>query len=136
MIFGLTMAQTSLRPCAHPGCPNLVREGRYCSEHQHKEHERRREVQEAYDHQQRDAKTTEFYASSAWRAVRRMALRRDKWLCQDCLKRGRVQPADTVHHVVEVKDDWSRRLELGNLVSLCAGCHNARHKRGRGASNP
>ncbi|PAE58568.1 HNH endonuclease, partial [Bacillus licheniformis] len=36
-------------------------------------------------------------------------------------------PADMVHHIVEVKQDWSKRLDLSNLESLCNACHNKVH---------
>ncbi|TWK49239.1 hypothetical protein CHCC20347_1522 [Bacillus paralicheniformis] len=32
-----------------------------------------------------------------------------------------------VHHIVEVKQDWSKRLDLSNLESLCNACHNKVH---------
>ncbi|WP_377897049.1 HNH endonuclease [Gottfriedia sp. OAE603] len=31
---------------------------------------------------------------------------------------------DVVHHIVEIKADWSKRLEKKNLKAMCHGCHN------------
>ncbi len=114
------------RPCAHPGCPELVDRG-YCAKHQHLAQQRKADSNRHYDQNTRDQRARDFYQSRAWQAVRRQALIRDHGLCQDCLKEQRVTPAETVHHIVSVRDDWSLRLVLSNLLSLCFGCHNKRH---------
>jgi 5-methylcytosine-specific restriction protein A len=44
------------------------------------------------------------------------------------LKRGILTPAEVVHHLVEVKEQWNLRLVLSNLESVCHGCHNREHK--------
>ena len=66
-----------------------------------------------------------FYQSRAWRRVRRRALIRDKWLCQDCLEKKRIIAATEVHHVVPLEDAPELGLELSNLRSLCWWCHEA-----------
>lgn len=72
-----------------------------------------------------------FYKSKAWQACRDTALRRDCFLCQDCLKAGRYTPAEIVHHVIELSQgniyNPEITMNLGNLVSLCRECHAARH---------
>lgn len=78
-------------------------------------------------------KTDPFYKSLAWRRARKLALERDHYICQDCLaarRRGeRLRPrtATVVHHVLPVETHPELRLELDNLVSLCAACHDKRH---------
>lgn len=58
-------------------------------------------------------------------------MRRDSYLCQDCLKAGRIVPAEEVHHIKELTKenvrDPSVTLNLNNLVSLCRRCHRMRH---------
>lgn len=56
-------------------------------------------------------------------------------LCADCSKRGIIVPATEVHHVIPVESaagDPSRMSRLAydpcNLVSLCADCHDERHR--------
>lgn len=72
-----------------------------------------------------------FYKSKAWQACRDAAIRRDKYLCVDCLKRGAHTPAEEVHHIKPITpaniSDPEITLSLDNLVSLCRGCHKARH---------
>ncbi|WP_349773696.1 HNH endonuclease [Sutcliffiella horikoshii] len=55
-------------------------------------------------------------------------MERDNHLCQRCIKQSKLQAAQLVHHIVEVKVDWSKRLELTNLESICHSCHNKHHK--------
>ena len=72
-----------------------------------------------------------FYSSKAWAKARDLAIRRDKYLCVDCLQRGKITPAAEVHHIGPVEPwnmhDPSVTLNLDNLVSLCLSCHRARH---------
>lgn len=79
-----------------------------------------------------------FYHTTAWQHVRRLALERDKYLCQDCLRRGKITKANTVHHIEPIrtiknrkneiiKTGWQKRLDLNNLEAICPACHNAEH---------
>lgn len=72
-----------------------------------------------------------FYKGKAWQRVRDYCIRRDAYLCQDCLKKHIYKPADEVHHIVELSpeniDDPDISLNPDNLVSLCKECHQARH---------
>jgi len=77
----------------------------------------------------RDKIYHEFYNSEEWARVRGAAISRDHALCQDCLKRNIIKPYDVVHHIVPIKDDWDKRLDLNNLVCLCESCHQERHKK-------
>lgn len=74
-----------------------------------------------------------FYHTAAWTRVRLLALQRDGYLCQDCLdkvKRGeafRVNPADTVHHIISLEAAPELGLCLDNLRSICRDCHAKEH---------
>ena len=72
-----------------------------------------------------------FYKSKIWQTVRDAAIKRDAYLCQDCLKAGRITPAEEVHHIQELTPenitDPSVSLSLDNLISVCRECHQARH---------
>ena len=72
-----------------------------------------------------------FYSSKAWTKARDLAIRRDCYLCVDCLAHGKITPAAEVHHIVPVEpynmNDPSITLNLDNLVSLCLECHRKRH---------
>lgn len=72
--------------------------------------------------------TDPFYSSAAWKKCRLLILQRDHHLCQHCLKRKVLKPADTVHHIVEYQTDKTLGLSEDNLISVCAACHNKIHK--------
>ena len=65
---------------------------------------------------------TEFYRSTAWRKLRAEQLRRQP-LCECCLAQGRHTPAHIVDHIRPVNRGGAP-LDLENLQSLCAACHN------------
>ncbi|WP_432408548.1 hypothetical protein [Wukongibacter sp. M2B1] len=41
---------------------------------------------------------------------------------------NKIEHADTVHHIEEIKDNWDKRLEFINLFPLTANNHNKIHK--------
>jgi 5-methylcytosine-specific restriction enzyme A len=54
----------------------------------------------------------------AWRKVRLAILRRDRWICQLCGKRG-----NTVDHVVPLRERPDLRLSPANLRTTCRSCN-------------
>ena len=77
-----------------------------------------------------------FYDSKAWREKRAHIKRRDRHLCQSCLKRKRVTVATTVHHVKPFKEFPDLALVDSNLVSLCRDCHEDAHDNRQGQHTP
>ena len=69
----------------------------------------------------------EFYSSGAWKAAREQAKRRDHYLCVDCLRAGKITPAEEVHHIIaptpQTVNDPMISLRLDNLKTLCRECH-------------
>jgi 5-methylcytosine-specific restriction endonuclease McrA len=63
-----------------------------------------------------------FYGSSDWKALRIRKLKKDP-LCQMCLPKGFLKDGMDIDHIVEIKDDYSRRLDISNLQTLCRSCH-------------
>lgn len=74
-----------------------------------------------------------FYKLDIWKnpkyGKRIQALRRDKYLCQNCLRYGKRVDASHVHHIwpLDMFPQWA--LKLWNLISLCEACHNKMHDR-------
>lgn len=90
----------------------------------------KRERNRYYDQYVRDKESAAFYHSKEWLVVREQALIRDNYLCRMCLEDSKVfTPATLVHHVIEVKEDWNKRLDLDNLMSICHSCHNKIHNK-------
>lgn len=128
------MPQRPLKPCKKIGCSNLTRDiSGYCEEHKkeaiEREHMRKQRQYKEYDKKRKGEIQWNFYKSAEWERIRQVALARDNYLCQECLKEGRLTVSNTVHHIIEIKTDWSKRLDLDNLVTLCEYHHNKMHGR-------
>ena len=106
------MPRLPARPCAHRGCPNLVRgrDRRFCDEHQSEEWKR----QDA----QRGTAAERGYGAQ-WREVRDRFLADHPW-CVNC-----GEPATVAHHVVRRRDGGSD--DPDNLIALCKTCHSRLH---------
>lgn len=109
------MPTRSKRPCSVPGCPVLTAD-RWCEGHATNKH-----IARAHD-QRRGSSSARGY-DAAWRKLRLVALLRDNYLCQICLKDDRPTPARDVDHILTVAEHPELRLELDNLQSLCSTCH-------------
>lgn len=121
------MARKKLKPCSKFGCNNLTRE-RYCENHIQLEEEARAAQDKFYDENirnKKDIKYKIFYHSKEWKMARLRRLSIDNGLCQQCLSNKHIVKADVVHHKVPIKADWSKRLDIDNLISWCHNCHNA-----------
>lgn len=81
-------------------------------------------------------KSKELYHTPVWRRLRRMALQRDHYLCQACLRKGRITIATEVHHLRPVRDYPGLALVLDNLESLCWPCHELTKPRNRKSNIP
>lgn len=73
------------------------------------------------------------YKSKRWKKVRWTILARDRHRCRECGRYGLAVNATVVHHAYPADDFPEYVWETWNLVSLCAGCHNAMHDRDSGA---
>ena len=69
----------------------------------------------------------QFYKSARWKKKREHILRRDKYLCRNCLRYGRIRERTEVHHIKHADEYPELWLEDSNLVSLCKACHNKEH---------
>lgn len=82
-----------------------------------------------------------FYKSTDWDIARERALKRDRFTCQFFLgkytegehkaKKTMLKKANTVHHIIPVKERPDLALDLDNLISLSHEAHEIiedRHK--------
>ncbi|EMI7303329.1 HNH endonuclease [Vibrio parahaemolyticus] len=114
------MVSRTPRACRHPHCPGLTidRSG-YCDKHRNTGWE---------NHQGGRTRHQRGYGSE-WDKLRRRILKRDKHLCQECLRGGRAVPACDVDHITAKKHGGLD--EDSNLESLCRTCHRAKTARER-----
>jgi 5-methylcytosine-specific restriction protein A len=80
-----------------------------------------------YDKYKRDKEAKRFYNSDAWKKCRPIILTRDRYLCQECLRKGILTPANTVHHIKHYKEHPELALDPNNLEVICDSCHNKEH---------
>ena len=106
------MAQKPLRPCRHPGCPELTRDG-WCPKHKPKQAARRE-----------SAAWHGWYSLPVWtHDLRPDQLLREPF-CRECARRGIRTRATVVDHVKPHRGDWLLFIDPGNHQSLCKRCHD------------
>ena len=76
----------------------------------------------------RDKEIYSFYNSKEWTSIRAVIKQRDLGLCQVCLQQKILTPMHTVHHIIELKEDYSLRTTESNLISVCSTCHHKIHR--------
>ncbi len=107
------MPSKPLRPCRHPGCPALTRDG-WCEAHRPKRNNARRD----------SAKYHSWYSLPIWTDDLRPAQLAREPFCRECAKRGERTRATVVDHVKSHRGDWALFIDPANHQSLCAQCHN------------
>lgn len=70
-----------------------------------------------------EIKCDRFYQSREWRKVRREVLKECNYMCEMCNQLHTVRLADAVHHIVKIREDWSKRLDIDNLLCVCDEHH-------------
>ena len=116
------MAARAYRPCAHPGCRELVRSG-YCVRHRPADNSRRSNAAAVWHR---------WYSLPIWvDDLRPMQLVREPF-CRECTARARREnrpelervPATDVDHVKPHRGVWLVFTDRNNLQSLCHSCHS------------
>lgn len=109
------------KPCRHPGCHALTRDG-WCARHRPKQAPRRE-----------SASWHGWYSLPIWTDQLRPGQLLREPFCRDCAKRGLRTPATDVDHVRDHKGDWALFTDPENLQSLCHSCHSRKtmHERGK-----
>ena len=70
-----------------------------------------------------------FYNSPEWKALRNYKFGMADGLCENCKKKGIVRAGREVHHIIPIEEDYSKRLDVDNLILLCPSCHQEAHNR-------
>lgn len=112
-----------------PMCGRVIDIGeRYCCSCSMKkkkelaERERNYSGKRSYSHKK-------FYRSKEWQFLRTKKLSDSNYLCEECKKNGKTTMAMEVHHIVALVDDFSKRLDYNNLLTVCVSCHNKLHNK-------
>ena len=99
----------------------------YCGKIHDKKYtcEQARIIKQQRDREQfkRNQANRTFRSSSLWTDKAKAIRERDLNLCRICMAEGKYTPADSVHHIRKLKDDFEKRLDDDNLISLCTYHH-------------
>lgn len=78
------------------------------------------------------SKHSAFYNSMAWKTTSRAYRQSVGGLCERCMSKGLVNPAEVIHHKIPLTDrnisDLSISLSWDNLQALCRQCHADAHE--------
>lgn len=115
-----------MKYCNKTGCNKLVSQGvRYCVVHTIDKTAENKERHKEYDAHCRNRTAKTFYNSSEWRMARARALARDTGIdIYLYIMEGVVVAADTVHHIIELSEDYSKRCDPDNLISISEATHS------------
>ena len=70
-----------------------------------------------------------FRWTKAWQNKRNEIRERDLNLCRVCASQGRYNYTDLeVHHIVSLENDFDKRLDNDNLITLCSTHHEMAEK--------
>lgn len=79
---------------------------------------------------ERNSQADKFRNTQLWKRTAKLILERDFHCCRVCLAAGMLTNRSlSVHHIVPLAEDYERRLDEGNLITLCPFCH-AKAERG------
>lgn len=102
-------------------CGKRIAEGSKCpcNKQRHKE----------YDKYYRDQRSKDYYNGGEWKNARAAALETDEGIDVFVfMTTGEVIAADTVHHIIPLKEEWEQRNNLDNLMSVRHDTHSAIEK--------
>nr|DAM64569.1 MAG TPA: HNH endonuclease [Caudoviricetes sp.] len=109
-------------------CGKIIKKAdKYCDKCKSKQKEKNSARNKAYDKHCRDEKTNAFYHSSAWKKLSSIIKIKSGNTCELCFNNNVIKEGKVVHHIVPIKEAWSKRLSLENCIMLCAECHGAVH---------
>lgn len=78
-----------------------------------------------YDKYSRDKKAKDYYGSKEWDVTRVHILELDEGIdVYLFMTTGEIVIADTVHHIIPLRDDWTKRADEDNLMSLNHDTHS------------
>ncbi|MDT2613515.1 HNH endonuclease [Enterococcus dongliensis] len=110
------------KQCNHAGCKTLIDyRQKYCEKH--KPATKQTEADRYENRKRTGGKYFQFYHSKEWKKASQL-YKLNHPCCEDCLEEGIIRKTDVTDHVIELRDDWSKRLDESNYRSRCHYHHN------------
>lgn len=104
------------KACRERGCSGKSTEAHgYCDKH--------KSLASWGKHQQQRGENP--YNSAKWKRVRHAIMKRDKGLCQECMRNGRVRVGTDCDHIIPLARGGDM-YRYSNLEMLCKQCHKAK----------
>ncbi|MDU1822392.1 HNH endonuclease [Clostridium sp.] len=116
--------------CSYSGCNVLVDYGtKYCYKHRTKDKERYKDYRRSRLQDKEEKARQEFYNSTEWKNMRDLVIKKCFGIdIVEYYKTGQIIMGYTVHHIIELKEDWEKRLDINNLIYLSQENHVKIHK--------
>ncbi|OXS26391.1 MAG: hypothetical protein BI182_08315 [Acetobacterium sp. MES1] len=115
--------------CSYTGCRVLLDEDvKYCDKHQKQTRDHKASRDREYKRNRNDHKEQDFYRGQAWVNTRDGSM--SYYFGIDIFEyytTGMIVEAATVHHIVPIKEDWSKRYDSNNLIPLTEKSHQYIH---------
>ena len=110
-----------LKKCNYYNCNKLVDYNvKYCELHKDTDKERYKE----YKANRTDQKEQGFYGSKEWKIAREKAIHFAFGLdLIELYLNNEIDEGETVHHIIPIKTDWNKRLDINNLFYLTQENH-------------
>ena len=99
-------------PCQHPGCPELVSNGKYCEKHK------------PLHSEDRPSAAARGYGSK-WQKASKKYLEAHP-LCVKCMAVGEYTKATVVDHIIPHRGDQKLFWDRSNWQALCKKCHDTK----------
>lgn len=109
------MPRAAPKICSYAGCTALAHEGTRCDNPVHKI------ISSWNENEKQKGNRHERGYGYKWEKIRAKVLKRDRYLCCQCLVKQVYKAAKDVDHIVARCDGGSDTLD--NLQSLCQPCH-------------
>lgn len=78
-----------------------------------------------YNYRQRNREADKFRNTQLWRRKSAEIKERDCYCCRWCLQAGVLTTKElSVHHIIALTNDYDRRLDNDNLITLCRLHHD------------
>lgn len=116
--------------CSYSGCNTLVDYGtKYCNKHKTKDKDRYKDYRRNRLQDKEEKARQDFYNSLEWKNIRDLVIKKCFGIdIVEYYRTGQIIMGYTVHHIVELKDDWNKRLDINNLIYLSQENHIKIHK--------
>lgn len=123
-----------LKKCSWSGCTRILKDNnKYCTYHKklyEKENkERYKEYKARRLHNEEQQRFQKFYNCEAWKRLRELAINDTVAIdVVDYYMMGQINQGERVHHIIELNQDFNKRLDRTNLIYLTERNHRIVHR--------